>query len=253
MASFIWRVCRINPKCEKRLNLCREKLANILSHAPVIRLIPQKPCNTPDAHTDKTAVAPTPGNTMTSQPTKGGGDCAFHAALGAWNTVTGQFETDNIAEKRNSVAAAIRTCRDKSLLFPLVMDAIRELVMSTQVLNGVSLQLLRNAYNQHCEACDSRNEQLRAAIESELSHNPEMRERINQYIAQYIQNKKLDKGRADQLNASLYAQFCIYEAEHHDADEDSFSNLIKTSSFNVIYDAYKKPAPEFPGKNDVEI
>jgi tetratricopeptide (TPR) repeat protein len=186
------------------------------------------------------------GNMAASHSTKGGGDCAFHAALGSWNTATGKFETDNIVEKRDRVAAAIRICRDNSILFPLVIDAIRELIMSTQALNGVSLQLLRNAYARHVAECTRRTAELRTAIKKELSHHPEMKQRINQYIEQYIENKKLDERRADQLRLNLYAQFCTYEAEHQDSDEASISNLIKTTSFKVLYDAYKTPALEFP-------
>jgi tetratricopeptide (TPR) repeat protein len=245
----------LTQKTKECIDLCNEKLTDCPSQAPAaITSNPQKPSNNMmEVYARTTAIAPrqeralpqfSTGHKMISHSTKGGGDCAFHAALGAWNAAIGKFETDNIAEKRNRVAAAILTCRDNFILFPLVVDAIRELVMSTQTFNGKSLRLLRNAYNRHISDSDKRDAELQAAIKKELSHNTEIRQRINQYTEQYIQNKKLDERRAKQLRLNLYAQFCIYEADNQ--DEDSISNLIKTPSFKVLYDAYKTPALEFP-------
>ncbi|EKD91692.1 MAG: hypothetical protein ACD_29C00441G0003 [uncultured bacterium] len=52
---------------------------------------------------------------MRVAPTKGFGDCAFHAALGEWNAATHRFETKNIAEKRKKLSDFIRNLTSNSM------------------------------------------------------------------------------------------------------------------------------------------
>lgn len=96
-----------------------------------------------------------------SQPTKGGGDCAFHAALGEWNSSTGQFEAKDIPGKRKEVADAIKACTSDSILFPLIKKAIWQLVIEDKPsLRGEVYKGFKRAYQDDANVDPFSNESI---------------------------------------------------------------------------------------------
>ena len=74
------------------------------------------------------------------QPTRGYGDCAYHAIFGEWEVISGEFVCREVKDKRNQVAEAIEQClqtdhnrQPKDKLYPLVREAIQQLVMVSEV------------------------------------------------------------------------------------------------------------------------
>jgi hypothetical protein len=125
-------------------------------------------------------------NTIVPLSTKGEGDCPFHAALGTWNSLTQQFETSDVQEKRQRVANAISNCESDSALFPLIKAAIMELVYSGRNIPGGIYQNLKEAYKIYEEKDNNLIKSKWAIFEKELNKYSSILDHINQFVEEYI-------------------------------------------------------------------
>ncbi len=136
--------------------------------------------------------------------TKGDGDCAFHATLGTWNLTNGRFEVDDIQEKRNLVADAIRACRPDSTLFPLVKTAILALVMDND--RQVDFcQSLREDYKKYETENNSLIENKWAIFEQKIvsSSDNTITEYIDSFVDAYIKKKKVGEDTQSRLRSNF--------------------------------------------------
>jgi hypothetical protein len=72
--------------------------------------------------TSKTEQKTTP---LQSMPTRGEGDCAFHAILGTWDAKQQQFVCSAVEAQRAKVANAVKTQQE---LRPRVIEGIQDLI-----------------------------------------------------------------------------------------------------------------------------
>ncbi len=79
--------------------------------------------------------------------TAGGGDCALHAILGKWNEDFKQFRCSDIEEKRKEISDAIVNKEIKEPLKKLIMDGVKELIMSGRNI-GIASQKLIKTYQE---------------------------------------------------------------------------------------------------------
>jgi hypothetical protein len=94
------------------------------------------------AHTELT------DSKYTTIPTAPGGDCAFHAALGAWNDNDKKVTYQEVGAKRQAVAAIVKEAKPGTPLYKCIREAIQAILMSNEK-GGPEIERLRNNYNQH--------------------------------------------------------------------------------------------------------
>lgn len=127
------------------------------------------------------------------KPTRGEGDCAFHAALGGWNGRW--YEVDNVAGKRKEVARAIKSRGFNSELATYMKAAITELMMNDQVLAGPDYAALKQDYREHTERDNQRVESNWSTFEEVLRADKGVMEQIGDLINGYIQARDVSLPR----------------------------------------------------------
>jgi hypothetical protein len=117
-------------------------------------------------------------NIRNTMPTRGGGDCALHAILGEWSNEHKQFEYDDIQGAREKMRRVILTCEKNEKLNKLVMDCIRDWIMSSNLNNYLNRYKLQKNYQQFVIQQENLEEH----------HWEEFADQISQYgdVSQYI-------------------------------------------------------------------
>ncbi len=182
-------------------------------------------------------------NKSIPRSTKGGGDCPFHAALGSWNSLTQQFETSNIIEKRKKVAETIRTCEPNSVLFPLIKTAIMDLVMRGKNIKGEAYNALKKAYEQSFKEDEELNKKTWENFEKKLGKYSDIMNAINSFTNTYIEEQGSSLNNPEKLRDNLRTQFDTYEnARNKEEAQQTLRGLILSlPKLDQAYLRYKTP------------
>lgn len=147
--------------------------------------------------------------------TRGEGDCAYHAILGKWNMASGQYECEDVAKPRKTVATAIRESKPGDDIYDLIAEAIKAIVMAERKI-GSNIKKLIQEY-QKARREDQENQSAA----------------WNQLEAALKQNIKVMQQISTQANPNTLQAFqkCL--------QKDDFKNFIETEpEINRAFQAY---------------
>lgn len=175
--------------------------------------------------------------TYIKRETKGGGDCAFHAALGAWDPRMKQFEADNVHEKRTRLADAIRNCQPNHNIYPLVKEAIRELLTrNLRGINALNLGMLKKNYEIFIKQNGDAIEQAWIVFEKELQKHDDIIAGIEKFTEDHKRQRELSLENVEKLQI-LEQKFKNYENEN----PEGLEAIIRVETkLNEAYQTYKQ-------------
>jgi WD40 repeat protein len=122
-------------------------------------------------------------------PTKGGGDCALHAALGKLSS--GQYICNDVEQKRRALSKAVRTCVEHSELHRLVCNSIEALVMEGRDVLGANLQALRGRFHQFSNDNKSIQADAWQQFYSTLQHDEKVLVHVDNFVNRYIKDNSV--------------------------------------------------------------
>ena len=162
-----------------------------------------------------------PGEGITSYTfsTIGEGDCGFHAAFGRWNGKKIGCPESEIIEKRKTMANAIRKVDKDSPLFPMVVTAIQDIMLTEDIFPS-----LKRANAEYQE------ENRKSVNEAWMKFEKTLEE--HKEIAVYIRNKTLSrKNFLDTLRQQF--QFCLTMKSG-----TLYALIASDESLNKAFEAY---------------
>lgn len=174
------------------------------------------------------------------KPTRGEGDCAFHAALGGWN---GRFyEVDNVAGKRKQVADAIKSRALYSELANYIKAAIIDLMINGQVLVGSEYPILKRRYEEYTARDNQRVERNWSTFEEALKADSDVMSWIGSQINQYIEAKA--SSMADRTREVLSNENNLKDRFRTLDNEDSCTEALReiidsNRGFKAAYETYR--------------
>lgn len=172
---------------------------------------------------EQPAISDSPPQTMIPVPTKGGGDCALHAVLGVWNPCEKQIVCSDVKEKREKMRAAIIGKDNQEPLQTLIIDGMKELMMSGRDI-GESSRKLRSQYQQFLSDQKDLDAMSWSTFEEIL--------RKNQVIIEYIRkNHRLNE------TSSLRDQF--YDALNRKEGE-LYGRILSLPELNEAFKEYSQ-------------
>jgi len=177
-------------------------------------------------------------NKMISQPTEGGGDCAFHAVFGQWDAEEGQFICTDVALRRRQLADAIRCCLPTDPMFPMVKNAIMNLILENKKVNGEALQAAQKVYIERAKLSDKVITKAWLEFEKVIKKYDSIVDYTEKFIDDYINHYAKAKGQ--DINAQVLANLRSSFRERFNTclneDDESLKHLI--FSILELYRAY---------------
>jgi WD40 repeat protein len=167
-------------------------------------------------------------------PTKGGGNCALHAALGQLSS--GQYICNDVEQKRRALSKAVRTCVEHSELHRLVCTSIEALAMEGREVPGARLQALRELFHQFSN--DNKRIQADAwqQFYSTLQHDEKVLVHVDNFVNHYIKDNsvRLTQQNISRLRTSRKDAFstCLQE-------ENNRALEVLIHSIPSLRDAYQ--------------
>ncbi len=131
-------------------------------------------------------------------PTRGQGDCAFHALLGEWDIGSHEIVCRDVVTKRQILKEAIVSAKKDENIMHWVVEGIQTWCMEVQV-GGLAMQALRQIYQNFLAENEKIAKHLRQQFEEALQQHADILEHLGKYgkINQPLYNKFHDIWNGD--------------------------------------------------------
>lgn len=116
-------------------------------------------------------------------------NCAFHAIFGKWDGK--EFVCNDVFSKRKQVANNIRNCKTDSVLFNLVKEAIKALIMEGKITNSLIIKSFQDMYKNYLKLDADRMQLAWKAFDNTLQKYSEITGFINDFCIKYCAEKSI--------------------------------------------------------------
>ncbi|MFI5343055.1 MAG: hypothetical protein ACHQUC_02415 [Chlamydiales bacterium] len=182
------------------------------------------------------------------RPTKGEGDCAFHAIFGTWNGK--QFECQDVLHKRSELASQIKRPQLDREISMLAKNAIVELVMERNGSVGPRIKSIMEGFQHFVDENQNLSKQLWNAFQEKLQHFPEIINAINDFYNNLSSEEKdpIDPNTAipannedNPLNSNENGESSVRNIDSQDTEHQastSSAGIADPNNFKLKFDTY---------------